>query len=650
MSWLTDAQEGAIRLPLPLSNRRGTLKPRVPMATSPEMDNFERLLEHLRHARGVDFAAYKRTSLMRRVTKRMDAVGVTSYDGYLDFLQLHPDEFEPLFNTILINVTSFFRDPEVWAYLDTAVLAGLLDNRAASEPLRVWCAGCASGEEAYSVAMLLAERIGIDGVREHAKIYATDIDQETLSEARRAAFPIGETADLPPGFLEKYFTVDGNVAALNRELRRAVMFGRIDLLEDAPISRIDLLLCRNTLMYFNSEAQARVLSRFSFSLKPEGSLVLGRAEMLFSHSGMFVPVDLPHRIFRVSGKSAYRERRAPSVATGCDDQSTAAQSLMRLRQAAFDADPAPQLMIDSAGALVSASAAARRQFSIRPNDLGKPLRELEVSYRPANLRSAIDQATTDRREVILKDVHHVASGQRRSYEVTIAPIVDEQHAILGMRISFADCTAVDRLRSELQAAKQELETAYEELRSTNEELETTNEKLQSTVEELETTNEELHSTNEELETLNQELQSTNQELQTINDELRTRTADADVVNVYLESVFSSLRAGVVVVDSEYRVRVWNRGAEELWGIRRDEAAGASFVSLDIGLPVAELAEAIRQVFTGECDSLVRTVRSTTRRGKAIDCRVSLTPLAATDTSGKGVVLIMEDAEEAVSGA
>jgi two-component system CheB/CheR fusion protein len=372
--------------------------------------------------------------------------------------------------------------------------------------------------------------------------------------------------------------------------------------------------------------------------------------MLFSHSGMFVPVDLPRRIFRVSGKSSYRERMAPVVSTGRDNMSTAAQLLMRLRQAAFDADPAPQLVVDAAGVLVSASAGARRQFSVRPNDLGRPLQELEVSYRPADLRSAIDQVTTDRREVILKDVHHAASGQSRSYEVTIAPIVDEQHAILGMRITFADCTAVHRLQSELHTSKQELETAYEELQSTNEELETTNEELQSTVEELETTNEELQSTNEELETMNEELQSTNQELQTVNDELRTRTADADLVNVYLESVFSSLRAGVVVVDPEYRIRVWNRRAEDLWGIRREEAAGASFLSLDIGLPVAELAQPIRQVFSGESASLVRTVRSTTRRGKAIDCRVSLTPLTATDKTGKGVVLIMEDAEEAVSGA
>jgi two-component system CheB/CheR fusion protein len=610
------------------------------MATSPETENFDRLLDHLRQARGVDFAAYKHTSLMRRVAKRMQTLGVSTYDGYLDYLQLHPDEFQPLFNTILINVTSFFRDPEVWAYIDTVILPQLLTNRRPPEPLRVWCAGCASGEEAYSVAMLLAERMGIDGVREHAKIYASDIDEEALTEARRATFKLTDTADLPPRFLEQYFTVDGNVAAMNRELRRAVMFGRIDLLHDAPISRVDLLLCRNTLMYFNSEAQARVLSRFSFSVNPEGFLVLGRAEMLFSHSAMFVPVDLPCRVFRVSAKT----RTPPSVSTGRDNMPNGAPSLLRLRQAAFDADPSAQLVIDADGVLVLASAGARQQFSIRSTDVGRRLQELEVSYRPADLRGAIDRVTAEGREVILKDVHHFSAGQSRNYEVRIAPIADGQRTTIGMRVTFVDCTAVQRLQSELHASKQELETAYEELQSTNEELETTNEELQSTVEELETTNEELQSTNEELETMNEELQSTNQELQTINHELRARTMDADVLVSYLESVFSSLRSAVVVIDPDHRIRVWNRRAEDLWGIRSDEAVGMPFLGLEIGLPVAELAIPIRQVMSGERSHVVITVRSTTRRGKAIDCLVSATSLTL-DRTRAGVVLIMDDTEQ-----
>jgi two-component system, chemotaxis family, CheB/CheR fusion protein len=372
--------------------------------------------------------------------------------------------------------------------------------------------------------------------------------------------------------------------------------------------------------------------------------------MLFSNPGIFVPVDLPRRIFRVTAKASNRERMAPIASTGQDNMPNGAQSLVRLRQVAFDADSSAQLLVDAGGVLISATAGARHDFSIRPSEIGKLLQELEVSYRPADLRSAIDRVVADRREVILKDVHHFVSGQARDYEVTLSPLVDEPQALIGIRITFADRTAIRRLESDLHTSHQELETAYEELQSTNEELETTNEELQSTVEELETTNEELQSTNEELETMNEELQTTNEELQSLNDELRTRSVDADTLTTYLQSVFSSLRSAVVVIDSDYRVRVWNRGAEDLWGVRSEEAVGASFLRLDIGLPVAELVEPLRAAITGQPGDLVKTIRSTTRRGKTIDCQVSITPLKTSDGTSCGVILFMDDAANAAISA
>ncbi len=612
------------------------------MTTPSESESFEQLLEHLRETRGVDFTAYKQTSLQRRVIKRMQAVAAPTLDAYLDYLELHPDEFAALFNTILINVTGFFRDPDVWTYLDTAVLPQLIENRSDSEPLRIWSAGSASGQEAYSVAMLLAEKFGIDGVRERAKIYATDVDEEALKEGRRAVFSVKDVEDLPTGFAERYFTIDGPTATMNRELRRAVMFGRLDLLQDAPISRIDLLLCRNTLMYFNAEAQRRILGRFSFSLNGHGFLVLGRAEMLFSHAAMFVPVDLPHRIFRVNARAHHRDRIGSLLLPGRDAMTNGSGAVSRLRQAAFDADTTAQLVVDSTGTLVSASAGARQQFAVATVDVGRPLQELEVSYRPVDLRSAMDRVVAEQREVTIKEIHHFVAGQPRYFDVTVAPIFDDQRAMLGMRIVFSDATSLHHLQAELHASKQELETAYDELQSTNEELETTNEELQSTVEELETTNEELQSTNEELETMNEELQSTNEELQTMNDELRTRSMDADLLNSYLESIFSSLRSAVVVLDRDYRIQVWNRQSEDLWGMRADEAIGAQFQSLDIGLPVEQLAQPIRSVMNGEQSIVEKSVRALTRRGKTIDCVVSVSNLNSADGHNAGVIMLMDE--------
>ncbi len=609
-----------------------------------DSESFELLLEHLRQTRGFDFTAYKRTSLRRRVERRMQTVSVPTFDEYLDFLELHQEEFVELFNTILINVTGFFRDPEVWTYLDSVVLPQLLEHRSDSQPLRIWSAGAASGQEAYSVAMLLAEKLGIDGVRELAKIYATDIDEESLKEGRRAVFSVRDTESLPPGFAERYFTIDGPKATLNRDLRRLVMFGRLDLLQDAPISRIDLLLCRNTLMYFNAEAQARVLNRFSFSIDNSGFLVLGHAEMLFSYATMFMPVDLPRRIFRVMAKANIRERIGSGLLGGRDKVANGSNANTRLRQAAFDSDTVAHMVIDSSGVLISTSVGARQQFAVNPSDIGRPLQELEVSYRPADIRSAIDRVLAEHREVTIKEVQHAVGGHPRYFEVTVSPIFDDQRTILGMRIVFSDSTTIHHLQSALNASKQQLETAHDELQSTNEELETTNEELQSTVEELETTNEELQATNEELETMNEELQSTNEELQTMNDELRTRGVDADLLNSYLESVFGSLKSGVVVLDRDFRIQVWNRRSEDLWGLRADEAIGAQFQGLDIGLPVEQLAQAIRSVMNGEQVIVEKTVPALTRRGRTIECQVSASNLNSADGHNAGVILLMDEQE------
>jgi two-component system CheB/CheR fusion protein len=421
------------------------------------------------------------------------------------------------------------------------------------------------------------------------------------------------------------------------------MFGRLDLLQDAPISRIDLLICRNTLMYFNADAQARILSRFSFSLDANGFLLLGRAEMLFSHPAMFVPVDLQRRIFRVLAKANHRDRRV--ALTGRDAMSNGSVPYVRLRLAAFEADTAPQLIVDTSGILVAISAGAREQLNLTSTDVGRPLQELEVSYRPVDLRSAMDRVAAEHREVELKGVHHFVGGHPRHFDVTVAPIFDDARAVIGMRIVFADWTSLHHLQLELTASKQELETAYDELQSTNEELETTNEELQSTVEELETTNEELQSTNEELETMNEELQSTNEELRTMNDELRTRSVDADLLNAYLESVFSSLRSGVAVVDREYRVDVWNRRAEDLWGVRSDEVIGTQFLALDIGLPVAQLAPSIRSIMNGDQTLVERTIPSLTRRGRTIDCLVSITPLNSSAGETTGVIILMDEGHQ-----
>jgi two-component system CheB/CheR fusion protein len=608
---------------------------------------FEQLLEYLHRSRGFDFTGYKRPGLVRRIEKRMSTVGAKSFAAYVDYLEVHPDEFPHLFNTILINVTSFMRDAPVWEYLRTAIVPRLLDGRSDGEQLRAWSAGCASGEEAYSIAILLAEAMGIEAACDRAKIYATDVDDEALAQARQATYSGHALEALPPQWVEKYFDrVDGGQRfQFKKDLRRCVIFGRHDLLQDAPISKVDLLVSRNTLMYFNAETQTKILTRFHFALHEHGYLVLGKAETLLTRAHLFKPVDLRRRIFQKVPKLTLRDRLLVMAQNNVYEPPPVAPLVSeRLREVSFDAAPVAQLVLNADNTLALANERAREMFRISERDLGRPVQDLEVSYRPVELRSVLEKVQDQRRGVLVKEVECPAPpGGALSYlDLHVNPLYDGPSALIGFSITYTDATAPRRVYDELQRAQQEREAAYEELQSTSEELETTNEELQSTVEELETTNEELQSTNEELETMNEELQTTNEEIQTINDELRQRTDELGQVNAFMSSILTSLRTAVVVVDHELRVLAWNARAEDLWGLREDEVYGKFFMNLDIGLPVERLNQPLRECLSDGADLKEMVVPATNRRGKAIQCRVACSPLLGSVQETRGVILLMEE--------
>jgi two-component system, chemotaxis family, CheB/CheR fusion protein len=601
---------------------------------------FEALLEYLKRTRGFEFSAYKPTSLMRRVQKRMQTVGIQSFSEYEDYLEVHPEEFGHLFNAILINVTAFFRDEPAWSHLRDVLLPASL---ASGAPVRVWSAGCASGEEAYSVTMLLAELLGRDELRERVKVYGTDVDEHALNQARVASYTEKQVAAVPPALVGKYFTREGDQYVFDKELRRSVIFGRHDLIQDAPISRVDLLLCRNTLMYFNSEAQGRVLARLHFALADDGILVLGKAEMLLTHPQLFIPIDLRRRLFKKVPKDSWRDRFAVANHATGDDEGGSAVSQAMMSKSAFDASPHAQLVINEVGLLTLCNDRARALFNIGANDVGRPIQDLELSYRPIELRSLISQAVDERRAISIREIAFNGSAREpRYFDVNVAPLPVVNGRSAGVTVAFTDVTRVQELQAQLARSKQDLETAYEELQSTNEELETTNEELQSTVEELETTNEELQSTNEELETMNEELQSSNEELQTMNEELRDRGDDLNRANGFFESILTGVRSGVVVIDRDFRVIAWNHRAEDLWGLRADEVNGQNFLNLDIGLPTGELRTTIRECLSGESEYTDVVIPATNRRGRAVFCHVTGSPLVGADKDIRGVILLMDE--------
>jgi two-component system CheB/CheR fusion protein len=470
------------------------------------------LLEYIKLERGFDFTGYKKSSLARRIEKRLQARHVASYEEYRALLENDPDEFVDLFNTILINVTSFFRDEFAWEFLSEEIVPRLLEERDES-PLRIWSAGCATGEEAFTLAMIFAEALGDEQFKARVKVYATDIDEDALAVGRHATFSPRQISGVPEALVERYFVRENQHYGFRTDLRRAVIFGRHNLIQDPPISRIDLLVSRNTLMYFEADTQGQILASFHFALRNDGFLFLGKSEALTTRTTLFTPLDLRRRVFTKVPKREprmYVERpdRVPIATPPIDSI---------VREAGLDHVPMAYVVVDSDGRLALANLQARVYFGLAARDIGRPIQDLDISFRPVELRSRLEQAYSERHSVTVREVEWRTGEETRYLDVQVTPLTGKTGEVLGSGVSFVDVSRYRRLQVALQEAKRDSETAYEELQSTVEELETTNEELQATNEELETTNEELQATNEELETTNEELQATNEELETMND-------------------------------------------------------------------------------------------------------------------------------------
>jgi two-component system CheB/CheR fusion protein len=302
-----------------------------------------------------------------------------------------------------------------------------------------------------------------------------------------------------------------------------------------------------------------------------------------------------------------------------------------LESAALSAGPVAQLVIDRRGRLVAANVRAETLFNLRPRDVGRPFQDLEVSYRPVELRSIIEHVITEQRSAELTDViwHRAPGAEPSVYDATVVPLYRSSDEPVGVGISFLDVTKYRQLRDELERSNHDLEHAYEELQSLNEELETTNEELQST--------------NEELETMNEELQSTNDELQLINDVLRLRGEELDTTKAFAASTLRSLGSAVIVVDIDLRVYVWGPGAEDLWGLRADEATGRPFAELDIGLPVADIVPLLERTLAGRPARIETVIDAMNRRGRPVSMRLESLVLRDEEGNRRGVIMVMNEA-------
>ena len=574
-------------------------KKREAATLAPPDPQLEAVLARIRDARNFDFRNYKRATLRRRIERRMGERGCDSISGYIGVLDSDPTEYDALIGSMLIKVTSFFRDPEPWETLSGRVIPQLLAEKRPGEEIRVWCAGCATGEEAFTVAMLFADALGPAFYNAELKVFGTDVDERAIAFARHGIYSRDQVAAAPQKLRERWFVEEGGGWQVRKEVRRAVVFGVNNLVSDAPISRLDLLLCRNVFIYLDAALQKRVLTRFHYALRRNGLLMLGKSELIPFAARLFEPVDLVRRIYRKNGghDSVVGHERLLNVLEGGSTDRDGRERVEvtvteQFHHQVLEAVASAIIATDVTGTVLAWNGAAASLWGRPEGDVvGKKLAALNLPGLAGELLIEQSSAVREGRSQSERSpgtVTRASDSRLTQLEVEVTPLHSTGNEVNGLVYTARDITSVRELELELrkstadrQNVYEELQTINEEMQSSNEELETTNEELQSANEELQTTNEELQSTNEELETTNEELQSTNAELDATNRELAARTEEINTLAYFQRTIIRSLGSAVVVLDEKGRVKVWNLAAERLLGLSEEEAQGQALWTLHV---------------------------------------------------------------------
>ncbi|SNQ62830.1 CheR family methyltransferase [Candidatus Methanoperedens nitratireducens] len=647
--------------------------------TENETKELEVLLQKIFEERGMDFREYKRASLKRRIQKRLEANNLTSYAEYIKLMDSSPDEYAKLFDTLLINVTEFFRDPEAFEVLEKEVIPQIISRKKKGDSIRIWSAGCASGEEPYSMGILLAEKLGESIYDYEIRIYATDIDENALIEARSGIYNESKLKNIKKEFIGKYFTRENGSYRISKIIRQRVIFGRQNLTKDAPISHLDLIVCRNVLIYFNHDLQNKLMMRFHYALDRDGYIFFGKSESMLMGSKLFKPLDKKWRIFKKSpditaGLTVGEGQRAALEENLIDKAIRDARREFRVMdfyiQSIIQNISLSLIVIDRNNLITMWNQASEGLWLIKAeNAIGRNFFETGMGERLAGIKERIDEVTRERINVRIEALEVIGyKGEKRFMDLTLVPLIDPNRELHGVIITSSDVTEdkkrkdeleksneefkllnekLETANEELRSSDEELETANEELKSANEELETTIEELQSTSEELETSNEELQATNEELETTNEELRSTNEELDTTNEELRSTAEQLNSINMYNKTIVQSMNQSLIVLNRNGIITTWNPAAELLWGLKEEDTVGKSIFSFspELGIKVEVLRQKIRQVVENRTTYREGALEHVVPSGEKRLMELTITPLIDIMDKPVGTVILSQDVTE-----
>ncbi|WP_376705826.1 CheR family methyltransferase [Mesorhizobium sp. ISC25] len=584
-----------------------------------EMDRARDEIYAILHSHsGHDFSGYKPKTFLRRVKRRMQITQLQSITTYIERLKRDPDEVAKLFRDLLINVTSFFRDAEAFKLLEEKIIPQIFEGKNASDPVRIWVPGCATGEEVFSIGMLMRERIDKLSAPPRVQIFATDIDEPALAVARAARYPEALLHGLSPQRRQRFFHSDGESYVLGPEVRELCIFSPHSVIRDPPFSRIDMISCRNLLIYFGPQIQNRVIPIFHYALRPGGYLFLGTSESVGQHGDLFATVDKKHRIFQA------REHATPRppvlvgnghtdlrpVGRGGSKNDAASHSLRQAIEAqVLERFAPPHVLVNGDGDIVYYSARTGKYLEAPQ---GAPSRQLVTLARRGlrlELRAALREAATTRRTVVRENIAvEEDDGQLQFITLTVEPYTGRGNGEPLYLVLF-NPVAQAQMRSEparegrgtdgAADLERELRDTRERLQSTIEEYETALEEVKSSNEELVSVNEEAQSTNEELEASKEEMQSLNEELNTINAELTGKIEELDRANSDLRNLFESTEIATIFLDRNLVVRTFTPAASSFFNLRPSDV-GRPLTDLSSQLDYPELKRHIQAVFeTGE---------------------------------------------------
>ena len=654
---------GLVDMVLPLSSIPGAVLqfartvPRLPVASdgkaleAEHQSLLQKMFAQIDARTGRDFTHYKHSTIMRRVQRRMQLRYIDELEKYIDFLRQAPDEVRALSDDLLINVTSFFRDASVFRRLQEDIVPRLFDNKGPDDEIRVWCAGCATGEEVYSLAILLLEEAARKGhFAPHLHIFASDLHERSLQMAREGFYPGDISTDVSAGRLNRFFVNEAGGYRIRKQVREKVVFAPHNLLSDPPFSRLDLILCRNLLIYLQRDVQSEVLRIFHYALRPGGYLVLGTAESV-DDAELFRAVDKRLSIYR-RGITERVETRVPvfpisyveqSKASATADEAVPPQNYASIHAEMTGLYAPPSLLVGPDGQIVHLSDTAGRYLAHPGGRVTNSATKLVRKELAAELITALHAARREQRPVRSNPVTVQFNGERRSVVVHVRPSAStrtESYSLVifeerdkevsdGAVAGIPDNERVAELARELDTTRDRLQTIVEEFETSQEEMRISNEELQSA-------NEELRSTMEELETSKEELQSMNEELQTMNQENRQKVEELASLTSDLENLLTSTEIATLFVDRELRILRFTPKLLEIFNMR----------STDRGRPFSDLTHHLGYPeLEADAENVLRRTVPIEREVKDDAGRWYLTnllPYRGHDESVKGVLLTFVD--------